>query len=198
MFLIKKDSWEVKETEEKGLGIYAKKEIKKGTVIGDYLGKVIKTKEFDFNKDKKNLYLMYLSDQASIYPNLEKPGIHLINHSCTPNCWIYIYKGHTLFFAIKDIKPAEELTISYLLAPRDKNCLDCPHVCKCDSKNCTKTMHLSEVEYQKWQDFQKSETGKTRRSKVIFGKNLPKLKLYPKQALRSSRLVLFLHPLFQM
>ena len=179
MFLIDKHSWETRMTAEKGLGIYAKKEIKKGTVIGDYLGKAIKTEEYDLDLDKKGLYLMYLTDEASIYPNFKKPDLHLINHSCTPNCWIYIYKGHTLFFAIKDISPKDELTISYLLAPKDKSCLNCSHVCKCDSKNCTKTMHLSEVKYQKWQDFQKSETDKTRRPKVIFSKDLPKLTHYP-------------------
>ena len=178
MFLIKKDLWQIKKTKDKGLGVFAKKEIKPGTIIGDYLGKVIKTAEYDLDKDKKGLYLMYYSDQAAIYPNLKKPGIQLLNHSCTPNCRIYIYKGHALFFALKKIKPGNELTISYMLSPKD-SCEDCTHICKCNSKFCTGTMHLTKAKYEKWQKFQNSQKRKTRAAKVVFGKNLPKLSSYP-------------------
>ena len=123
---------------------------------------------------------MYYSDQASIYPNLKRPDIHLLNHSCRPNCWIYIYKGHTLFFALKKIKPGEELTISYLLSPNDGTCSPCTHICKCNSKHCTGTMHLPKDKYKKWQNFQNSQKRKTKRARVVFGKNLTKLSFYPK------------------
>jgi uncharacterized protein len=179
MFLLPKKIWKVKRTKEKGLGVFAREEIQKGNIIGDYLGKVIKTRYYNFSRDKKELYLMYYSDQASIYPDLEKPGIHLINHSCAPNCWIYIYRGHTLFFAFKNIKPHEELTISYLLSPIGK-CNPCIHICKCGSKNCTKSMHLSEKSYEKWQNFQENGANKTKRLRVVYGKNLPKIRSYPK------------------
>ena len=82
MFLISKDYWEVRETKEKGRGVFAKKGIAAGTVVGDYLGRVIKTAEYDLDRDKEGLYLMYLTDEASIYPDLKKPGLHLFNHSC--------------------------------------------------------------------------------------------------------------------
>ena len=181
MFLITDDFWEIKKVKGKGRGVFVKKEIAAGTVIGDYLGKVIKTAEYDLTKDKKGLYLMYYSDQASIYPNLKKPDIHLLNHSCSPNCWLYMLKGHTLFFALRRIKPGEELTISYLLNPNDGSCNPCPHVCKCDSKECTGTMHLSKDRYLRWQRFQNNQKKNTRRAKVIFGKNLPKLISYPEK-----------------
>lgn len=179
MFLISKKYWQIKKTENKGLGVFAKKKIKKGTPIADYLGKVIKTEEYDLDLDKKGLFLMYLTDEASIYPNLKKPGPHLLNHSCSPNCWIYTHLGHTIFFALRDINPAEELTISYLLSPKDETCKNCPHVCHCQSKNCTKTMHLSKAKYKKWQKFQENQKqGKI--AKYKFNKTLPKLKSYPK------------------
>jgi hypothetical protein len=180
MFLIADDCWQIKATKEKGLGVFAKKQIGAGTIIGDYLGKVIKTAEYDLDRDKEGLYLMYYSDEASIYPNLKKPGIHLINHSCSPNCWIYTYRGHTLFFALRNIKPDKELTIAYLLSPKDETCKDCPHDCKCDSKFCTGTMHLSKEKYENWQQFQNDQKKKTKASKVVFGKNLSKLSSYPK------------------
>ena len=180
MFLIKDDFWQIKATEEKGFGVFAKKEIKAGTIIGDYLGKVIKTAQYDLNRNKNGLYLMYYTDQASIYPNLKKPGIHSLNHSCTPNCWIYTYRGHTLFFALRKINPGEELTISYLLSPLDENCNPCTHKCKCESNYCTGTMHLTQDKYEKWQKFQNEEKKKNKKAKAVFGKNLPKLSSYPK------------------
>ncbi|MDO8658880.1 MAG: SET domain-containing protein-lysine N-methyltransferase, partial [Candidatus Levybacteria bacterium] len=179
MFLLTADYRQIKKTKEKGYGVFAKKEIVIGTIISDYLGMVIKTAEYDLDKDKKGLYLMYLSDQASIYPDLKKPGPHLINHSCAPNCWIYTHCGHTLFFAIRNIKPGEELTISYLLSPNSGNCNGCTHVCKCGSKTCTGTMHLPEDKYKMWQKFQNKEKKKTKTTKFTFGKTLPKFESYP-------------------
>lgn len=179
MFLINTNSYQIKRAGKKGLGVFATKEIKKGTIIGDYLGKVDKTVNYDLKKDKKGLYLMYYSDEASIYPDLKKPGIHLINHSCTPNCWIYTYKGHTLFFALRNIERGEELTISYLLSPK-KDCNPCTHACFCKSQFCTGTMHLTKAKYKLWQNFQNAQMKKTKNPKVEFGKNLPKLNHYPK------------------
>jgi len=180
MFLLRNSDWEVKKTKEKGFGIFSKKEIKARTVISDYLGKIINIAEYDLDLDKKGLYLMYFTDQASIFPDLTKPGPHLLNHSCKPNCWIYIYHGHTLFFTLRKIKPGEELTISYLLSPKDETCNPCTHDCKCGSKFCTGTMHLSKTKYERWQKFQNNEKKKTRIAKFVFGKNLPKLRFYPK------------------
>lgn len=180
MFLLEEDYWQIKKTRDKGYGVFAKKKISAGTVIGDYLGKVINIAQYDLDQDKSGLYLMYLTDKAAVYPNLKKPGIHLINHSCTPNCWIYAYCGHTLFFALRDIKPNEELTITYLLSPRSKNCIPCTHTCKCSGKFCTGTMHLSEEKYKIWQDFQNKNKKKAKKVNFIVGRNLTKLSNYPK------------------
>lgn len=180
MFLLEEDYWQIKKTRDKGYGVFAKKKISAGTVIGDYLGKVINIAQYDLDKDKYGLYLLYLTDKAAVYPDLKKPGIHLINHSCTPNCWIYTYYGHTLFFALRDIKPNEELTITYLLSPRSKNCIPCTHACKCSGKFCTGTMHLSEEKYKIWQDFQNKNKKKAKKVNFIVGRNLTKLLNYPK------------------
>lgn len=180
MFLINKNFWEVRKTKHKGLGVFAKKKIKAGTVVGDYLGKVIKITDYDFDRDKAGLYVMFYTDEALIFPDLAKPGIHLINHSCSPNCFMYFYQNHTLFFALRDISIGEELTISYQLAPKE-NCNPCTHVCKCGSDNCTGSMHLSEEKYQAWQKFQDAQKKNTPPPKIVFDKNLPKLKSYPKK-----------------
>lgn len=174
--------WEVKKTKHKtgSRGLFAKKNISKGVIIGDYIGEVIRTVDFDINQDE-NFYLMYYHDQASIYPDLTKPGIHLLNHSCTPNCFLYTYKGHTLVFTLRKISASEELTISYLLAPRDKTEKVCTHQCKCESKFCTKTMHLSEKKYRSWRTFQTSIEKHDKKQKIKYGNQLRLLPSYPKR-----------------
>lgn len=164
---------------KKGWGVFTKNLIKSGAVISDYLGKVIRNADYDLAQDKEGLYLMYYDDQKSIYPDLSKPGPHLINHSCSPNCWLYVYRGHTLFFALRNINPGEELTISYLLYPNEGTCNPCTHICCCDSIACTKTMHLPRNKYDIWQKFQIASRKMTRRSKAFVNEDLSPLSSYP-------------------
>jgi len=169
--------WEVKETKNKGKGIFAKKEIKKGVVIGDYIGKLIHPKDVDL--EKMEAYLMYYSDEACIYPDLKSPGVHLLNHSCSPNSFLYTYKSHTLVFTLRKILKEEELTISYQLPPISEFEKICTHQCRCESKSCTKTMHLTEEQYQKWRNFQDTQEIGTKKQKISYGKKLSLLPSYP-------------------
>jgi SET domain-containing protein len=113
MILLPSKYWEIKDTKNKGRGLFAKMDIPKGLIIGDYLGKVIHPK--DAVVDEENFYLMYYHDTAAIVPDLAKDGVHLLNHACIPNSFLYTYKGHTLAFTLKKILKGEELTIPYLL-----------------------------------------------------------------------------------
>lgn len=179
MFLLKEDYWNVRKTRDKGRGVFAGKPIPAGTIIGDYIGKLVKLKNVDFDKEKEKLYLMYYDDEKGIYPDLKKPGVHLLNHSCSPNCWIYKFKEHTLVFASKDITVGEELTISYLLPPKT-DCKNCTHRCFCKSETCTKSMHLNEKKYKKWRNFQDKEEKKVRLERIKNEKTLKLLSKYPK------------------
>jgi hypothetical protein len=179
MFLLSDDYWRAAPTKSKGNGLFAEKNIDAGTVIGDYLGRVIRTSEEELIDDSDNFYLMYYHDQASIFPDLQKPGIHLLNHSCTPNIWMYTYKGHTLFFSLRHIFKGEELTVNYLLSPQDKYCNPCTHLCKCESVMCSNTMHLSKKKYDAWSTFHDAESARSKKERVKYGSNLPKLSSYP-------------------
>ncbi|CAN5292784.1 SET domain-containing protein-lysine N-methyltransferase [soil metagenome] len=180
MIFLSKDSYQVRNTEEKGRGLFATKKIKAGIIVGDYLGKIIKTKDYDFSKDKDGVYLMYYSDYASICPSdLNSTDLHLINHSCNPNCFMQTYKGHTLFITLRKISANEELTVSYKFAPRSKLDDPCPHMCKCGFEKCTGTMHLTEKEYIKWRKFSEKEYRKYKLPKIKYGEELAPLKKYP-------------------
>jgi uncharacterized protein len=154
MFLLSNDYWEIKKTEHKGRGVFAKKDIPAGVVIGDYLGKLVHDNEEEkHNENHNGLYTLYYTEDVSIIPDADDPGVHLINHSCEPNTFMYSYKTHTLYFALRHIFKGEELTVSYLLPPIDDDCKPCEDVCKCGSELCTGTMHLSEKVYDDWNAF---------------------------------------------
>lgn len=190
MILLDNSFWEIKQTEEKGRGIFARKEISAGIVISDYIGKVIKIAEED-TSEKDGLYLLYYHDYAAIYPeDLQQTGAHMLNHSCEPNCWIYTYKGHTLFFALRKILPGEELTISYQLSP-DKYCKPCSHICICHTPTCTGSMHLTQKQFDVWNTFHEKESKKTKRARIRYGKLLVKLNDYPKMIEDNSVYTLF-------
>jgi uncharacterized protein len=194
MFLLSGDYWEVRKTKEKGNGVFAKKGLIAGTVIGDYLGMVVKTEEYDLDEDRHGLYLMYYDDQTCVYPDLSKPGIHLLNHSCAPNCWMYIYHGHTLFYAIRDINSDEELTISYLLSPKDEMCDPCPHICLCGHVCCRGTMHMPKKAYKIWDQFQGRLRKETKPLLAVVGEELPRLSSYPNRLPVNERITSLSNP----
>jgi|SRR3989344_702539 len=179
MILLPDTYWEIRNTSKKGLGVFAKKPILKGSVIGDYRGKVLRPQ--DAIVDENNFYLMYYHDQAVITPDLEKPGVHLLNHSCVPNTFLYIYKGHSLAFTRRNIAGGEEITISYLLSPKDSSCKPCQHICTCGDVSCTKTMHLSKEKYNRWRTFIDVQAKKTKKERIQYGKDLSLLSSYPKK-----------------
>lgn len=191
MFLIPEDSWEVNYVPGHGKGVFATQEIPAGTVIGDYIGRMIRPQEEDKVEKGAHFYLMYYHDYASIYPDLKKPGIHLINHSCTPNTWMYTYHGHTLYFAIRRILKGEQITVSYQISPQDKECAPCTHICTCGSVLCFQTMHMSERRYNEWAEFQERQEEKTPRERIRFGEMLPPLPSYPKSIPDNPIYVLF-------
>lgn len=36
-----------------------------------------------------------------------------LNHSCEPNCYLRVFRRHVEVYALRDIRPGEELTVDY-------------------------------------------------------------------------------------
>lgn len=181
MFLLPQIYLEVKKTKLKGKGVFAKKDIEPGVVVADYLGTLIRADEEEAYEKKHGFYSMYYHKTASIFPDLTKDGAHLLNHSCAPNCSMYSYKGHTLYFSLRKIFKGEELTVSYFLSPLDDECNPCTHTCKCDSTVCTSTIHTNQKKYDQWVAYDDKKTKDIKLPRVMFGTPLKKLPSYPKQ-----------------
>jgi len=162
MFLLDKSYYEIRDTKEKGKGVFAKKDIEAGTVIGDYLGKLIKFEDEESYEDKYGLYSMYYNEKATIFADQKSIGIHLINHSCSANCGMFPYGLRCLYFSIRKIFKGEELTVHYgISAPKSR--LEKNYPCSCKSINCIGTMHVSNNKY-KLKDNGEKTTTNTRNS----------------------------------
>ena len=120
-----------------GRGLYATKDIKEGTRIIDYVGKIITKKQSEESKkfdNSKPIYLFNLNNKFDLDGSGSKNTARLINHSCSNNC---DYEGQGLklwIVAIKDIKKDEELTCDYGFVYDKSDYKQFP--CKCKSKNC--------------------------------------------------------------
>ena len=117
-------------------GLFASKNIKKGTKIIYYTGKIITKKQPENNPkfdNDKAIYLFNLNNRYDLDGDFVYNTARLINHSCDPNCEVE-GKGLKLWISsIKDINKNEELTYDYGFS-FDENYKDFP--CKCGSKNC--------------------------------------------------------------
>ena len=117
-------------------GLFASKNIKKGTRIIYYIGKIITKKQTENNPkfdNDKAIYLFNLNNRYDLDGDFTYNTARLINHSCNPNCEVE-GKGLKLWISsIKDINKNEELTYDYGFS-FDENYKDFP--CKCGSKNC--------------------------------------------------------------
>ena len=119
-----------------GRGLYATQDIKEGTRIIDYVGKIItkkQTEESERFDNSKPIYLFNLNNRYDLDGDVKSNIARLINHSCSNNC-DYEGKGLKLWVvAVKNIKKNEELTCDYGFS-YDSDYKQFP--CKCSSKNC--------------------------------------------------------------
>jgi SET domain-containing protein len=118
-------------------GCYATAQIKKGTVVVEYTGPRITTRQADaLYDDHPQTYLFGLADGKHV---IDGEGVAaFINHSCNPNCEADEIKGRVWIIATRDIEAGEELTYDYNLYDGD---LDDPSPCSCGAPNCRGSMY---------------------------------------------------------
>ena len=128
--------YKIKKSKIDNNGLYANRNIKKGTKIIQYKGKLISTKKSEVNPkfdNEKAIYLFNINKQYDLDGDFKFNIARLINHSCDPNCEV-LGKGMKIWvFAIKDIKKNEELSYDYGFS-FDENYKDFP--CRCGSEKC--------------------------------------------------------------
>jgi SET domain-containing protein len=119
-------------------GVYAVEPIPKGRKIIEYTGERISRRETRRRADTCEFnYLFTLDRYWTLDGSVNGSGAQYINHSCDPNVIARVLKGHILYFAKRDIKKGEELTVDYHFAA------DVEKVpCGCGAAKCRGTINL--------------------------------------------------------
>lgn len=133
----------VRESSIHNKGIFASRDIPKGTKIIEYVGEKITKADADRRADivleeSKNsktrgaVYIFILNNRYDIDGNVPYNTAKYINHSCSPNCETEIINGKIWIIAIKDIKKGEELSYDYCYGLDNYE----EHPCRCGCPNC--------------------------------------------------------------
>ena len=128
---------EVRQSRIHRWGLYAGEFIPKRRKVIEYTGERISRAETKRRSRGALNYLFTLNSYWCVDGNVGGSGAQYINHSCDPNCWAWIYKGHILYMSARDIQIGEELTIDYHF---DKDVEKVP--CKCGAAACRGTINL--------------------------------------------------------
>ncbi|MCC6861789.1 MAG: SET domain-containing protein-lysine N-methyltransferase [Bryobacterales bacterium] len=118
-------------------GVYAAERIPAGRKIIEYTGERISRRETKRRAERPLNYLFTLDRYWTIDGSVGGSGAEFINHSCDPNVWAWICKGHILYMSRREIRPGEELTVDYNFAPDVKRV-----PCACGSAGCRGTINL--------------------------------------------------------
>ena len=93
-----------------GRGLFTQERIPKGSFIIEYFGRPATAKQMRENRGK---YLFWTSDVSMIDGNIPTNIARFINHSCAPNCEVRIRRRRIRIFALRTIRPGEELSYDY-------------------------------------------------------------------------------------
>ncbi len=142
-----RDFTQVKESLVEGRGVFAKRNIPKGSRIIEYQGKRVNKKDLisDMVAGKTSLrYVMNLSETVAIDAERSGNDSRFINHSCEPNCTVYFFDDKPFIYALREINKGEELSFDYQLGTDSKDLN--PDLkkelfpCNCGSEKCKGTL----------------------------------------------------------
>jgi len=116
-------------------GLFANKDIPKGTKIIEYLGEKITKSEAERrgNNSKKRVYIFELSDTKDIDGDVRYNPAKYINHSCEPNSESVNEGDERIWIiSIKKINKGDEITFDYGYGLENYK----DHSCNCGTKKC--------------------------------------------------------------
>ena len=133
-----------------GRGLFATRDLPKGTRIMEYVGERVSKKEGDRRTDaqwaKGRVYTFELSTRVDLDGSVQRNRARLANFSCDPNAESFNEDSRRIWIqAMRDIKAGEEITYDYCFP-----LMDPPPVCRCGSPKCRGYIvgadHVAELE----------------------------------------------------
>jgi SET domain-containing protein len=118
-------------------GVFALEPIPARRKVIEYTGERINRRETKRRSERALIYLFELNPYWCVDGAVGGSGAELINHSCEPNLFSAVMKGHIIYMSRHAVKPGEELTVDYRFA-KDMEKVQC----KCGSAKCRGTINL--------------------------------------------------------
>lgn len=160
---------DVFKTIDKGWGVKTLKDIKSGTFIIEYVGKVV-SEAVNKKSLLKNEYCLYL--EAGFVIDAQNMGniSRFINHSCQPNCeiqkWIVNGFPRMAIFANRDIFAHEEISFEYNFHSYN---VSREMKCECKADNCRKIIGRKTKAIRVGSN-SKTSAGQSNQSLISFGR----------------------------
>lgn len=143
--------FELRRSPIQGTGAFAIRLIRKGQRIVEYAGERISSEEADRRYDESRMrrhhtFLFTIDRKTVVDGAREGNEARFINHSCEPNCEAVIEDGRIWIYALKTIRPGDELVYDYRYqrsgdpdedADREKF-----YRCRCGAPTCRGTILL--------------------------------------------------------
>lgn len=141
------DMIRVRRSRVHGHGVFARRRIRKGTRIIEYLGDRVSHKEADRRYDSKttddNHTFLFIVDRGVVIDATRSGNAaRFINHGCDPNCESVIDDRRVFIEALRTIAPGEELNYDYQIGRSKDDPPDVDEVfaCRCGAATCRGTM----------------------------------------------------------
>lgn len=134
---------EVRGSDIHGRGVFARRDIAKGSRLIEYVGQritkaeSIRRAERQYDTHRNNVshgavYIFEINKRHDIDGNVEWNPARWINHSCEPNSEAVIEKGRVWIEAIRDITRGEEISYDYGYDYAHHQ----EHPCRCGTPSC--------------------------------------------------------------
>lgn len=115
-----------------GKGAFARSSIPAKKKIGELVGEIISVRKArQIAKDKKRIAIVELDDKHALCAAEHNNSLRYVNHSCSPNTYMRIFKHHVEFYSLKKINNHDELTCNYGETHHEGKLK-----CRCNSPDC--------------------------------------------------------------
>ena len=115
-----------------GKGLYSVESIPARRKIGSLAGQMISKNEARRKaKLKSSISIVELWNGKALDASVSSNALRYINHSCQPSTYMRTFGNHVEFYALRSIKPKEELTCNYGPTHHDGK-----RRCNCGADNC--------------------------------------------------------------
>jgi len=96
-----------------GMGGFARRRIRKGTPLIEYVGEKITKAEAAERIAADNPFIFHLDDEFDVDGGVTWNPARFLNHSCGPNAFAEIFGEQIWILALRAIRPGEEITFNY-------------------------------------------------------------------------------------